>query len=283
MKNKTLSYQEKRDHWSDIARQWEQIGPPLRPCIQDIAYYSDAVDLWVRGNGVPRAVILGVTPELYRLPWPKGTDVLAVDHTREMIDTVWPGPREAAICADWTNLPLDSATRDIVLCDGGLHLLAYPQSQQKLVRNLHRIVKPNGLCVLRLFILPSQRESTDAVLQDLLAARISNLNILKLRLGMAMQEDIKQGVQLADVWDEIHRAAPDLGRLAMHVGWPLEHLQAINTYRDCLKRYHFFGLTEVRRLFCENPGGFAVETVHVPTYELGERCPIVVFRRNEFR
>jgi SAM-dependent methyltransferase len=281
MKNRTLISQEKRDHWSDIARQWEQIGPPLRPCVQDVAFYTDTIDRGVRNNGTLRALILGVTPELYHLPWPKGTDVLAVDHTQEMIDTVWPGPRDAAICADWTDLPLESTTCDIALCDGGLHLLSYPQGQQKLVQNLHRIVRPNGLCVLRLFVPPSQRESTDDVLRDLLAARISNLNILKLRLGMALQEDITQGVQLADVWDTIHCVAPDLEQLARQIGWSLEHLQAIHTYRDCLKRYHFFGLTEVRRLFCDNPGGFVVETVHIPNYELGELCPIVVLRRNE--
>src|SRR5207248_8807639 len=90
-------------HWTEIARQWERVGPPLRPCAEDVAIYQSEVDRWSRAHGAPRALILGVTPELYRLRWPAGTDLAAADHTRSMIDAVWPGPRSAVVCADWTD------------------------------------------------------------------------------------------------------------------------------------------------------------------------------------
>jgi len=266
-------------HWVDIARQWEQVGPPLRPSSQDIAFCKDAIDRWARDRGAPRALILGVTPELYHLPWPMGTDVLAVDHTQSMIDAVWPGPRDAVICADWTAMPLPAGSRNIVLCDGGVHLLAHPHDHRAFVRVLRRVVASDGLCVFRLYVPPEPRESPDAVLADLLAGRVPNLNILKLRLAMAMHEDITQWTELGRVWDAIHQAAPDFARLASQLGWPLGHLLAINTYKDCPAQYWFLSVADVRHLFCTDPGGFSLERVNVPTYELGERCPTIVLRR----
>jgi hypothetical protein len=117
------------------------------------------------------------------------------------------------------------------------------------------------------------------VLSDLLAGGIANVNLLKLRLGMALQESSELGVQLGHVWDTLHRAAPDLTRLAERIGWPLESMSAIEVYRDSSSRYHFTSLAETCRLFCDDPGGFLCETIDVPGYELGERCPTVAFRR----
>jgi SAM-dependent methyltransferase len=266
-------------HWPDIAKMWKQVGPPLRPSSQDITFLNNTINPWVRDNGSPRALILGVTLELYRLLWPNGTDLLAVDHTRGMINSIWPGPPDAAIYADWTDMPLPDSSRDIVLCDGGIHLLAYPHEHREFIRTLRRVTSPNGICVFRLFIPPKEREEPDKVLRDLLDAKIANLNLLKLRLGMALHNDITQGVQLRHVWNALYEAAPDFNLLASRLGWPLEHLLVINTYRDCPNRYCFLDLDDVCRIFCENPGGFKLEAVHVPTYELGERCPTIVFRR----
>ena len=157
--------------------------------------------------------------------------------------------------------------------------MTYPRGQRRFVQTLHRIVASNGLCIFRLFIPPKERESSDKVLQDLLGAKIPNLNLLKFRLWMAMHEDITHGVELKRIWNAIYRAAPDFNRLASRIGWPIEHLMAINTYRNSSTRYYFLDLDRVCHLFCENPGGFMLESVHVPTYELGELCPTVVLRR----
>jgi SAM-dependent methyltransferase len=262
------------DHWRNIAQQWQQVGPPLRPGPQDIATFESVIRQW---PVAPRGLIFGVTPELYRLSWPQGTDLVAVDNTQAMIDAVWPGPRSAVFCAEWTELPLPAASRDIVLCDGGMHLIS---DHVKLVRALHRVIAPNGLCAVRLFVPPDQREAPGTVLSDLLRGNIASTNILKLRLGMALQEDSKSGVQLGEIWNALHLVAPDLPELAAQLGWPVESLLAINTYRNSLMRYHFLSVAEVSHLFCDDPGGFKCETVRVPTYDLGEQCPTVVFRRD---
>ena len=267
--------------WGDIAPNWNRVGPPLRPCAEDLDFFTETVELWARRHGAPRALILGVTPEIYHLRWPTGSHVLAADHTQSMIDCVWPGPIEQAILADWTALPLQPSSRDIALCDGGIHLLAHPHGHRLLVGELHRIVAEEGLCILRLFVPPAEREAPETVLRDLAEGEISSLNVLKLRLGMALQDDIDVGVQLHHVWDVIHQFEPDFRRLASLTGWPLEHLLAIDSYRNCPATYSFLSLADVRRLFCDDPGGFEIAAIHEPSYELGERCPTLVLRRVE--
>lgn len=267
------------EHWQSLSQRWEQFGSPLRPSAQDATFLTDAINSWVRDKGAPRALVLGVTPELYHLPWPDGTDILAVDHTQDMIDNIWPGPRETAICAEWTDMPLQKDSRDIAICDGGITLMIYPQEHHQFVETLRRIIAPDGLCIFRLFAPPEERESFDNVFQDLLDGKIPDMNQLKLRLWMAMHKDITQGLRLKHVWDAFHRVAPDLNSLASQIGWPPEYLMTINTHRNCQTRCVFPSVDEVSQLFCQNPGGFELETVRVPTYDLGECCPTVVYRR----
>jgi hypothetical protein len=224
-------------------------------------------------------LLLGVTPDLYRLPWPEGTDFMAIDRSQPMIDIVWPGPKEAALCADWLSMALPDNSRDIAFCDGGLHLLSYPQEQQQLVHILRSLLSDKGLCIFRLFVPPQQRESPDAVLQDLLEGRISNLNILKLRLAMSLQNSAERGVELKKIWWALHEIAHDLESLAEKIGWPVEHMLAINIYRDSTARYSFVTVDQVYDLFCGNSGGFTLRSLQVPSYELGERCPTIVLQR----
>jgi SAM-dependent methyltransferase len=266
-------------HWPEIAQRWKQVGPPLRPAQQDLDFCTDTVRDWVRLHGAPRVLLLGVTPELYRLPWPDGTDIVAADRNQAMVERVWPGPKEAVHCTDWLNVALPEASRDIVLCDGGLHLLAYHGEQQRLVRMLHSVLSDRGLCILRLFAPPAKQESPETVLHDLLNNGVPNLNILKLRLGMALMQSAEAGVELGTIWRTLHETAPDLAALAARIGWELEHLMVINTYCASSARYHFVTFDEVSGLFCREPGGFMVSSIRTPSYALGERCPTVVLQR----
>jgi SAM-dependent methyltransferase len=265
--------------WPNIAHCWDLLASPLRPAPEDLVFYSAEIRQWSQARGAPRVLLLGVTPELYNLPWPAGTDLLAVDRSQPMIDHVWPGPRDRVCCADWQTLDLPAASRDIALCDGGLHLLSYPAGQTQLVRTLARVVAPGGLILLRLYTPPAVRESPRRVLDDLLAGRISNLNVFKVRLNTALQNDAAEGVKLADAWDAFNQVAPDQGALARRLGWSPTHTQVINLYHHNPTRYHFVTQEQTAALFCRDPGGFELLRVHVPTYELGGQCPLLVLRR----
>ncbi|HEX2880768.1 MAG TPA: class I SAM-dependent methyltransferase [Polyangiaceae bacterium] len=274
-----MNQREGESHWSAVAERWKLVGPPLRPSSVDAEEYARVVLDWAAVQGSPRALILGVTPELYGLPWPTGTTLSAVDHTQAMIDALWPGPKGSALRAEWTDLPVPSGSVDIAVCDGGLHLLSHPNQQLAMVRSLERVLVVGGLFIVRLFVPPAQQESVDRVLRDLDSGAIPNLNVLKLRLGMALQQSATEGVELHHVWSVLQSQFPDFEALARRLGWELAHLQAIDTYRNCQSRYHFVSLEEVQQMFCGEDPAFELVSVHAGSYALGERCPLVVLRR----
>lgn len=221
--------------------------------------------------------MLGVTAELMGLPWGDGAALIAVDRSQGMIEALWPGAH--AVRAEWTRLPIEDGSIEIVLCDGGLHLLDFPGGQARMLAEVARVLVSGGVAAMRLFVPRRDRERVSAVLNDLLGGRISDLNVLKVRLAMAMQRDGETGVRLGDVWDRLQDAAPDLDALASGLGWTGGHVHAIDTYRGCEDRYHFIGIEELDSLLRDRRIPLSVESVESPTYPLGERFPTITLRR----
>jgi len=267
-----------RSHWHSVAERWSQVGPPLRPSAGDMAAYRRAAGEWLSPGAAPRVLLLGVTPEIYAMPWPAATDFAAVDRSEAMIAAIWPGPPGRVTRSDWRELPHPAASRDLVICDGGWHLLPWECGQRALARELARVLAPGGLAILRLFIPPAEAEATSAVLESLRAGRIASASELKLRLALSFQPAPGRGVALAAVWQALQQAAPDVGALSRQSGIPLEQLAAIDSYRDSSDEYFFVSLDQVEQVMCGDDA-FRRHEVIVPRVPLGERCPIVVFQR----
>lgn len=261
--------------WPKAAKFWPMIGEPLRPNTKDIEAVITAVSQWP--GSAPRVLILGVTPEYYHLKWPEGSSLQAVDRTPEMIEYVWPGTAEQAALADWRELPFPDSSFDIVLCDGGLHLLDYPAGQKAMIAELHRTLAPGGLAVFRLFTPAAIQEHPDHVLDELEAGEIRDLNCLKLRLGHALQTDAESGVALAEVWQTLRNRCGDWPSLAARLNWPLAALEAIDAYHENPARYHFVSQDEARILF--ESGGFTPVSSTVSDYPMGNQCPTDVYQK----
>ncbi|MGH3474368.1 MAG: class I SAM-dependent methyltransferase [Aeromicrobium sp.] len=265
--------------WPAVAATWRLVGAPLRPSGEDLAFVRAAVDDWQREvSRPPRVLILGVTPELFTLPWPTGSVVRAADRTEEMVSLVWPGEPADVVLVDWLDMDWPDAAFDVVVCDGGWHLLD-PAAQRRLATTLSRIIAPDGRFVVRLFVAADRPETPEDVMTDLLAGRVRDLNCLKLRLGPAMMESANVGVELDSVWQYIHDAAGDVATLAARLGWDPTELGAIDAYRDSGARYHFVSIEEFETTVCSSSTGFVVHRIDVPSYQLGDRCPTVVVRR----
>ncbi|MDP1735079.1 MAG: methyltransferase domain-containing protein [Sulfuritalea sp.] len=264
-----------------MARLWRLVGPPLRPAPADIAVFQKTIDQWCAPHDrAPRALILGVTPELHGLRWPTGTALLALDGSRQMIDAVWPGRPAAALLGSWTAMPLAAGSCDIVACDGGFGMLSYPDGQMELLRELHRVLAPDGIFVVRLFAPKGRTGTTEEVFADLRAGNVTSLDALKLRLWGALHGDAREGVRPREVVERILAAAGDFTRLAEDHGWPLEHVRSLELHRASTAVYHLTEAREVVRMATDDPGGFEhVDTVE-PRYALGACCPIVTLRRS---
>ena len=276
---KDLEYEDRLRLWQRSSQTFNFLGPPMRPSGEDISFYWGMVREWIETRGAPRVLLLGVTPKLYRLPWPEGTDFVAADCSQAMIDTVWPGPRNAARCCDWLSLDFPEGSRDIVLCDGGLHLLSYPQEQKKLVRSLHRILATGGLCIFRLFAMPAEKETPEAVLCDLRNLKIKNTNTLRIRLLMALQDNPEEGVALGNVYRTLMEGIDDLKQFQAMIGWTEEDTRPFHNFRGLQYRYHMLRLEQVMDMFSADPGGFRVHRICIPSYALGDSFPTIGFMR----
>jgi SAM-dependent methyltransferase len=264
-----------KGQWPKAAKFWPNIGPPLRPIHEDLQFIRNELEIY---SDTPlNALILGVTPEYYNLPWPKSSYVQALDCTAEMIDFVWPGPKENAILGDWRSIPLPSGQTDIVLCDGGLLLLDFPQGHEKMASELARILKPGGLAIFRIFTQPAEPESPGDVISDLMNHRIRDLNCLKIRLGNAMQENTDSGIELSKIWNMLRNNTSDWESLSKYLGWPLETLEAINAYQNNPAIYHFLTAEQADELFAKH--GLKCSQRFIPEYQMGLQCPTHFYRK----
>lgn len=265
--------------WNSGADLWPLFGPPLRPGDEDGAILEDLLLDWSRRHGTPQMLVLGVTPEVHALAQRHGWPLQAVDRVSDMFDSVWPGDPADTLCADWKDIPLEPASRDVVVLDGGLQMLAYPQEQARLAQEMRRILRPDGLFIGRMFALPAVAESAEAVIADLRRGEIPRVDALKLRLGMALQRSPEAGAALRQVWETVRAAEPDFEALARRLGWPIEQMQSLHAYEHATESYHFFDVDALCSVWCGQVGGFERAAVKVGSYPLAERCPTVALRR----
>jgi hypothetical protein len=265
-------------HWSQHARQWGLIGAPLRPSAEDIRRLETEIAGWQvhTAVGAPRALLCGVTPEVARLNWPAGTRLTAIDHSMRMINGVWPAGEVPgrAVCADWLAMPLARASQHLLVGDGSHCQMVGRVRYAAFNAELRRVAADNALVAMRHFLRPESGESVGRIFDDLRQKRIGNFHVFKWRLAMALHGPLEQGVRLGDVWETWHQLVPDPQPLATDLDWPLEVINTIENYRDVDTRYTFPTLDEVRALSVD----FTITGIHVPVYEIGDRCPTLVMR-----
>lgn len=266
--------------WDKLSAQWkEKTGQPLHPGSEDRKFMEDIIHTWAPKDGHLNALILGVTPQMAYLDWPVGTDLLAVDHSQQMIDRVWPGfpnPGEGALCANWLDLPLENNSRNLVVSDAPFGVLPYPNIYKKLLQSVRNVLTSNGIFAFRIFILPDQTEPLEQIFWEAREGKIGNFHAFKLRLLMAMQPDTETGVCIGDVWDYWVKKRINYHELANQTGWPIGHLETMKAYKNQTDTYHFptFGMF---RSLMKNEN-FKEIRFFRPEYELGDRCPTFVYR-----
>jgi len=269
------------DHWPAHARQWAHVGSPLRPCEEDLHLMRQSVVQRFREQAPSRpldGLLLGVTPEIASLDWQLPVNLCAVDHSKDMIQAVWPGDSDSrqAICADWLHLPWEGSTFDIAVGDGCLTLMNYPDDYVRLGASVAACLKPDGLFLIRLFCRPESAETVDAVFDDLWSRRIGNFHVFKWRLAMALQGNCSTyGIRVADIWETYHERIPDPSALAAITGWPIEEIMTINVYRGSQAIYTYPRVEEVIDALS---GQFSCVEQKTGHYELAERCPLLVLQ-----
>jgi SAM-dependent methyltransferase len=265
------------EHWQFIAKRWSNVGSPLRPIEEDQRIFSDLLDL--RNSGPLRALILGVTPELKNLPWPELSVIRAMDRSVDMIHAIWPGDPTDAVEGNWLQMPFAEESFDCVLCDGGLHLLEYPDGHEALVESVYRVLSSSGRFALRLFALPARKEHLGDVFSSVGRGEIDSFHAFKLRVLMAIQASPQLGVSVRNAYDTIYSwARGNFQELSRRTGWPLEQIQTLESYRDTNSNYHFLSEDEsISALTCG--GRFRLLDRRRGSYTLSQHCAILLLER----
>ena len=130
---------------------------------------------------------------------------------------------------------------------------------------------------MRLFATPIVRESVQSVFDDLCAGVGETFDVFKWRLLMAAPADTEHAVLLSDAFNLWNAADIDRSHLAAARGWERGTIDTIDAYRDSRVRLAFPPVDEaLDRLapYFRPIGQFT------QSYELAERCPIVVLARD---
>lgn len=272
-------------HWNAYAARFSLVGPPLRPGAMDTEHLQASVRRFAQRRsatlGDESALLLGVTPEIAALDWEPADppfDLLAVDKSEGMVKAVWPGDseRRRALVGDWLQLGPPGEGFALAMGDGVFSLFDYPRGYARLARALARLLRPGGLLWLRLFCRPEMGERVSDVVDALWAQHIGNFHVFKWRLAMALQGDSTAGVRLADIWDSFETQCGTVRSVAQRTGFPEPEVATIESYRGVQDCYSFSSAAEVSDTLNQD---FELLETWRPSYELGERCPHLTFRR----
>jgi hypothetical protein len=268
-----------RKTWNDVASRWNDWGPPLRPCSEDLQIMQAMIADWHRKNPVekPHVFLCGVTPEIVTMPWPFPIELIGMDQAESMVRLVWPGDLRGVrqgVVGNWLESGLAAGSQDLVIGDGGFGFFAYPDAQRALLSELKRVLVPSGLFVYRHYAQIENQESPDQVLNAARSGGIGNFHAFKWRLAMALQADSASGVRQQDVWTTWTAARID-PTLLPQPGWSQRAVATIELYREKQARLYFPTVREFTALLEEQYSEIKIE---YPGYELKERCPTLAAR-----
>lgn len=255
-------------HWQRYAGHWSKVAPPLCPHADDLSVYARELDARVP------TLLLGVTPQIVALDYLHG---VAVDRNLDMIQAHPPAPdRWRVLQANWLALPLSVGAVGQAVGDGVLSMLHYPHDYLRLFKELRRVIRSGGNCVLRLFVAPEQSETVHDICADLVAGNIGNFHVLKWRLMMSLcSADTAYKVRVTDALALFNQHFTDRAALLRLTGWPADVYDTIDVYQGSDLAFSFVPRSALDALF----GQFAKSvSYYTGSYALAERCPIVVLQ-----
>lgn len=266
--------------WASIARNYAAFASPFVPCREDIATYERAVasQAELRSTGGFKALMLGVTPGVARMQWPLASQVVAVEKSQAVVDALWPGdvPHvRKALCASWLDIPWEKKAFDVAVGDGSLSTCRFPEDVRELSRYLADMLVDDGVLVARTYVRPEVQESVGAVFEALFGGESMNVDCFKMRLYVAMQRSLAEGVAVRDAVEILDRFGLDRSAMKERLGWSDAAIEPFSKWRFSDAVYSFPTLDELLAVLNER---FTEVSVTFPGYELGNCCPTVVMR-----
>jgi hypothetical protein len=244
-----------------------RLRPPLAPNEEVVAAIASSI---AAHNA--HVLILGMTPSLL----PAVQTAIVLEKDEKMIAEVWPGDTATAkaISGDWFSVPAPAQHFTAVVGDGSLCFVGlddYPA----LFTQLAKVLTPDARLAIRIYETPAAGETLADVRNRALAGEIAGFHAFKWRLAMALvTKEKRSALPVAKIHNAFEELFPDRAALSRATGWSLEDIAEIDAYRNGSAVYHFPTRQEILAAW---PKAFArLRFIPSGTYELAERCPILV-------
>ena len=254
--------------WSNIAANWDKWKAPLRPSAEDVSIIQQKIASWKTDNSLAKILLLGVTPELANMEYSFPTELTAMDINSEMIKHVWPGDNEnrKALLGDWMTSELP-ASQDIVLADGSF-IFFNAFGMKELTKRISQSLKQNGLFIARHFAKNVTNDSLSMITKELIEGKITNFHEFKFRVAMALQPNFHEGVTQKRIFDEAQKIIKSTRTNLFSE----EDLSTLYVYERRETKHYFPTVAQLTIMFKQE---FENVDVVFPTYEFGQRCPII--------
>jgi SAM-dependent methyltransferase len=258
------------NYFSEYYRVWTQVAVPLRPDPDVVAAFRGEI-----GMQQNRTLLLGVTPELADV----SSSLVAVDRNLSMVRHVWPGndATRSAIVGDWQNSNFVESCFDRCVGDGSLNIVRFADGTVRVCAEMRRILRPGGRLICRLYVARAD-DRVGTVAGAAAAGRIRGFHAFKLLLGMAIATETGDpNVPVRSIFDRFTDLFPDRDDLVRRTGWERSQIDTIDFYRDSATALVFPTEVQWRRAISDVFPDMRL--VPCGTYELAERCPLLVATR----
>lgn len=136
----------------EYAKFWKKLPCPVRPSKAEIKFWEKAVKDTLKKNKAPRALVLGVTPEIRDLLAKYKIDTICLDINPFMTKAMTlalnrRNPREKIVLSNWLKMPFKKNSFNLVLSDCAQDNIPY-KSFDKFFENVFKVLKSNGYWLL---------------------------------------------------------------------------------------------------------------------------------------
>ena len=262
--------------WSRSALLLGRARQPWIPSEEDSQLMLELASPTLRKDS--KVVVLGVTPAIIQLSWPRQVMLCAIDASPAMIAAQWRAHSSIAsmvACARWQSMPFPDAAASAIVGDGSLNTLPSLAEYPVVFAELSRMLRRDGVLVLRCFVR-STAESVEEVVEAALNRKFTTSAPFRLRLCMALAKK-DGGLGLGELLEGFNALFPDRQRLAAAAGWPMEEIERFDMDKGSNVRITFPSESQITKLAAPF---FDVRAVRRGSYALAEYCPTIALAVN---
>jgi hypothetical protein len=236
--------------WQSIAESYALFGSPFVPTEEDAAILESFIAPWAKKRKSPslQVVVLGVTPRLLSLQWPRGSTVTAFEASPMVIRALWPqhsGAGRDVVCTQWENIPEYVSRCDIVVGDGVFIVHSFPDGIRTFSATMRRALANDGLLAVRCFTRSDTSEKTTDLIGRLLGGESMSIDRFKLRLYLSLQRSASQGIAVREAYKVLEAFGITQQVMLNNFGWTAAAIAPFKYWRDSTAIYTFPSVDEL--------------------------------------